>query len=249
MKLGYIAVAAVLLGGFSVAQNAPASNNMPAQSSTAQPQTKMGGFAPGTELRAQLDKTVDAKKAKAGDPVIAKSMDEIKAGSQVVAPRGSKIVGHVVSASPHGKGSPSQLEIAFDKFDLANGSEVPLKAAIQAVQKPPNNEVPPSADNSGAPAAGNPGAAGAATPGAAGNGTPGGMGQRNTAPNSGEQGSTASNMPSSGPAAQSIARNAQGVTGFSGVTLSPGPSQDAVLTSEKHNVKLDSGTQMILRVQ
>ncbi len=236
MTFSYASVAAMLLVGFSAAQNAPA----PSQTSTAQPQTKMGGFAPGTELRAQLDKTLDAKKAKAGDPVIAKSMDEIKSGTEVVAPRGSKIIGHVVTASPHEKGSPSQLEIAFDKFDLANGSEVPLKAAIQAVQKPPNNEVAPGTDNGGA-AGGDPGAAG--------NGTPGGMGQRNTAPNSGEQGSTASNMPSSGPAAQSIARNAQGVSGFSGITLSPGPSQDTVLTSEKHNVKLDGGTQLVLRVE
>ncbi len=243
MKLSHVAVAVALMVGFSVAQSAPAPapNNMPAQTSTAQPQTKMGGFAPGTELRAQLDKTVDAKKAKAGDPVVAKSMDEIKSGTEVVAPRGAKIIGHVVSASPHEKGSPSQLEIAFDKFDLANGSEVPLKAAIRAVQKPPNNELPPSADSGGGTNGGNPGAASS--------GTPGGMGQRNTAPNSGEQASTASNMPSSGPATQSISRNAQGVTGFSGITLNPGPSQDTMFTSEKHNVKLDGGTQMVLRVE
>jgi hypothetical protein len=35
---------------------------------------------------------------------------------------------------------------------------------------------------------------------------------------------------------------------MSGVSLSTGATQDSVLTSQKHNVKLDSGTQMILRV-
>jgi len=42
--------------------------------------------------------------------------------------------------------------------------------------------------------------------------------------------------------------NAKGVVGISGLSLSTGSAQDSLLTSQKHNVKLDSGTQMILRV-
>jgi hypothetical protein len=33
-----------------------------------------------------------------------------------------------------------------------------------------------------------------------------------------------------------------------GVSLSTGAAEDSLLSSQKHNVKLDSGTQMILRV-
>jgi len=36
---------------------------------------------------------------------------------------------------------------------------------------------------------------------------------------------------------------------MSGVTLSAGAQADSVLTSQKHNVKLESDTQMILRTQ
>jgi hypothetical protein len=42
---------------------------------------------------------------------------------------------------------------------------------------------------------------------------------------------------------------AQGAIGMSGVTLSAGSEQDSILTSNKHNVKLESGMQMILRTQ
>ncbi len=52
-----------------------------------------------------------------------------------------------------------------------------------------------------------------------------------------------------GPATNGrLSPNAQGVVGISGLSLSTGAAQDSLLTSPKHNVKLDGGTQMILRV-
>ena len=41
--------------------------------------------------------------------------------------------------------------------------------------------------------------------------------------------------------------NAQGAIGISGVSLTAGTEQDSVLLSSKHNVKLETGMQMILR--
>jgi hypothetical protein len=207
------------------------------------------GFEPGTELRAELDKTVDAKKVKPGDAVHAKTLDELKSGTEVVAPRGAKIIGHVVAASPHEKETPSRLEIAFDKIELGNGSEIPMKATIQALERPVNN-VATGADNAGYPTGSNPpmGApnrSGGMVPGGI---TPGGMGQPTAAPNPGNMGN-AGGARSRSASAGGISPNAQGVAGISGVSLVPGPDQDSVLTSEKHNVKLESGTQMILRVQ
>ena len=40
----------------------------------------------------------------------------------------------------------------------------------------------------------------------------------------------------------------QGVIGISNVTLSPAGAQGSVLTSEKSNVKLESGTVLLLKV-
>src|SRR5579863_5037068 len=73
---------------------------------------------PDIVLRVDLEKTIEAKKAKAGDPVLAKTVDELMTGKQVAARRGSKVLGHVVSATPHKGDTPSTLEIAFDKIEL-----------------------------------------------------------------------------------------------------------------------------------
>jgi hypothetical protein len=225
---------AVLLAGGLLAAQTP-----PPTSGTTQ------RFAPGSTLRAELDKTIDAKKASAGEPVLAKTMDELKSGNEVVAPRGAKIIGHVVAATPHEKNSPSTLEIAFDKLDLGNGTEIPMKASIQALSKPQSYNMQPGGDNTGQmgpPSGGNNPMGGRGIPPGG-----GGMGQPNENPNPGNIGNLGA--PNQNAPSGNISPNAQGVAGMSGISLSPGPAQDSVITSEKHNVKLDSGTQMILRVE
>jgi hypothetical protein len=43
--------------------------------------------------------------------------------------------------------------------------------------------------------------------------------------------------------------NAQGAIGMSAVELGTGNAQESLLTSKKHNVKIENGMQMILRTQ
>lgn len=235
------AITVVLLAGVSLAQSSgPQSGGSP-QNTESQSGMNTPRIAPGATFRAELEKTVDAKKVKPGDAVYAKTLDELKSGTEVIAPRGAKIVGHVVAAAPHEKNSPSRLEIAFDKLDLGNGSEIPMQATIQALAKPVPN-IAPGAENVGQPAGGYP----PMGPGNRSGGMqPGTMGQPAGPPNTGNAGG----MPAPNASSSEISPNAQGVAGISGVSLSPGPAQDSVLTSEKHSVKLESGTQMILRVQ
>ena len=78
----------------------------------------------------------------------------------------------------------------------------------------------------------------------------GGTTQPAAAPNAGTMGNS-SGAPSGATPQQSgrISLNAEGVQGMPELSLAPGPAEDSVLTSEKHNVKLESGTQMILRVE
>jgi len=235
---------ATLLTGIVLAQTSTSE-----QSSATRSAENQVRFTPGSELRAVLDKTVDAKKAKEGDVVHAKTLDEIKSGTQVIAPRGSRVIGHVVAATPHGKDTPSRLEIAFDKLELENGSEVPLQATIQALSNPLNN-MSAGYDNAGPPMGGGNSPMGGGNSPVGGGARTGGMqpSQPAGAPNAGNMGNaggaSSQNAPSGG-----ISSNAQGVQGISGVSLSPGPAHDSMLTSEKHNVKLEGGTQMVLRVE
>ena len=224
--------------GFSHGQTSETSQ--PAMASA----TQASHFAPGTKLRVELDKTIDAKKAKAGDPVLVKTLDEMKSGGEVVAPRGSKIIGHVVSASAHEKGSPSRLEIAFDQFDMEHGTEVPIKATVQALAKPAANTAMATENTGSTPSGVAP--MGPSNRGGMPQGGGGGAGQPAAAPNAGTMGNASGATPHE---SSRISLNAEGVQGMPELALGPGPAQDSVLTSEKHNVKLESGTQMILRVE
>ncbi len=56
-------------------------------------------------------------------------------------------------------------------------------------------------------------------------------------------------MPGANSGEVKLPFTAKGAIGMSGVTLSPGTAQDSVLTSIKHNIKLESSMQMILRTE
>jgi hypothetical protein len=234
------AMTAALLTCISWAQDPSQANAGP------QSQNPTMRLAPGTVIRAELAKTVDAKKAKVGDQVIAKTMDDFLSDkNEVLAPKGSKVLGHVAEVSPHQGESASTLGIAFDKMVLKNGTEVPLKASIQAVGPPESNagavnEPTGGYGNSGAmsPAPSTSRGGYGAPPPNAGGSIPGGS-PTGTGTADGTSGTAINGR---------LTPNAQGVTGMSGVSLSAGAAQDSLLTPPKHNVKLDSGTQMILRV-
>ena len=240
-KLLNFALISVLLTGISLAQNS-------AQPSAAsESQNTAFRLAPETIIRVELAKSVDAKKAKVGDEVMAKTIDDFLSDkNEVLAPKGSRVLGHVAEVSPHQGESASTLGIAFDKIVLKNGTEVRLKASIQAIG-PPESNAAAGNDNLGAPA----NSGGMSPMSSPGRGAYGG-----TTPNPG--GTMPGNANNPGPAAQDASQtaaingrltpDAQGVVGMSGLSLSTGAAQDSLLSSPKHNVKLDSGTQMILRV-
>jgi hypothetical protein len=220
-----------------------------AQTSSSQPSTKLS-FAPGTIIRVELVKSIDAKKAKVGDEIVSKTMDDFLAEkNEVLAPKGSKVLAHTAEVAPRQGDSASTLGIVFDKMILKDGSEVPLKAAIQAIGPPESNAVLGGSDPIGLP-----GATGGMSPmpsgGRGGNDGGGSMGSGGRA-NAGNTGAITqdSTYPASDAAINGrLTPNAKGVVGISGLSLSTGSAQDSLLTSQKHNVKLDSGTQMILRV-
>jgi hypothetical protein len=144
----------------------------------------------------------------------------------------------VVEVTPRQQDSVSTLKIAFDKMILKNGSEMPLPASIKAVGFAA--EFDPATNSEAISQMGNgPGIRTGAPPGGvvgAGSGTP--------SQYAGERLPT----PSTGKADAKLPFNAKGTIGMSGVELSSAAAQGSVLTSKKHNVKLENGMQMILRV-
>ena len=96
----------------------------------------------GSILYAELSKTVDAKKAKAGDPVSAVLIADVLSHGKIVARRDSKLVGHVTEAQPHSKDTPeSRLGIVFDKVLLKGGQEIPFLSVLMALAPAPRLQV------------------------------------------------------------------------------------------------------------
>jgi hypothetical protein len=203
----------------------------------------------------QLTKSIDAKKAKTGDEVVAKVTQDMKTGSgEVLVPKDTKVMGHVTEAQARSKEQKeSELGIAFDRAVMKNGSEVQLPMSIQAVIGQQNNN--PNAAGANEQPTPSAGAGGGAPGGGSSNGgsSRAGMGGSTPAPST-SPAATGSNLPSnpqtsSHPNGQ-INGQTQGVVGISNLKLSAGASgaQGSVVSSDKNNVKLDSGTVLLLKV-
>jgi len=233
-----LALTAVAIAGLTAAaiQSGARAGSLGSQTEPSASTPKLQ-FSPGALLRVELDKTIDVKKVKVGDSVVVKLTDDLKGNGTILAPKGTHVLGHITQATQHQGGSPSILGLTFDKLRLKDGSEIAFKAIIQAVGFPDESMVGDKAIAGGEPASRGPalGQSG---------GSGGTMGQPGAYPGA--------RMPSAGDMSSSnvmLSPNAKGVVGMPGTTLSTGTEQDSVISSEKHNVKLESGAQMILRVQ
>jgi len=228
--------------------------------------------AVGTTLNAVLTKSVDSRKAKEGDEVTAKTTSTTEAPGQRTIPKGTKLIGHITKANARAKGdSESALGIVFDRAEVGKGREIPVHAVVQALAAA-KTTTPGMADDSmagGLSSAPPPG--GSPSGGSSGGGLVGGAvnGVGNTA--SGTAGTAANTTgqvagsavgsatgavnhtaASVGATANStLGANSQGIIGLPGYTLdaaAANATQGSVITSSGKNVKLDSGTQMVLRV-
>lgn len=208
-------------------------------------------IAPGSVIPVQLSKTVDAKKAKTGDEVVATVTQDMKTNSgDVLVPKDTKVIGHVTEAQPRNKEQKeSELGITFDRA-VVKGDQMQLPMSIQAVIAPPSASNNPNAGGSEAASAPSAPAPSAGSSNAPMGGSRQGGGE---APPSTQQ-----SYPRAGgsePQSQAgdrppITGNTQGVIGMSDVKLEAGAqnSQGSVLTSEKSNVKIEKGTMLLLRV-
>jgi hypothetical protein len=109
----------------TVAQN-------PSQSNLASPST----------IPVTFTNAVSANRAKPGDPVEAKTIQQVQLPGGGLIPSGSRVVGHVVSANgfaydktPYARQRPSALSIRFDSVQV-KGETIPLNVTVRAIASP-----------------------------------------------------------------------------------------------------------------
>jgi len=168
---------------------------------------------------------------------------------QIVIPRNTKIVGHVTEAKVHSKESPnSTVGIAFDRVLLKSGRELPLQAAVQAIARPLQPVVfPVASDDPMSPATASIPSASQGQRGAM-TGASGQLPPNYGPPYPGGTGSRSDNSTSPNSTVSPLDPATKGVVGMKGFSLTTS-GEVSVVSSNTENVHLDSGTQLILRVQ
>lgn len=181
-------------------------------------------------------KTLDSSKLKDADAVEVETAGAFKLPDGTLVPKGSKLTGHVISAKARSKGDPdSELTVAFDKLNIANGKQLSIKGTVQAVFPAPDEQMDPSITGAATTAAG--GSAGGVGPTGAGVG--GGASASVGVVTNSKSGSSADSDSRSQTAAtpQSV--------GVHGMDLQ---LDNGALTSKGKSVKLGGGVRMVVHV-
>ena len=231
-------------------QPQPSAQAPQAQSSQGGNSTPAGApkrIAPGNVIPVELTKTVDAKKAKTGDEVVAKVTQDMKTSTgEVLVPKDTKVMGHVTEVQARNKEQKeSQVGIVFDRAVMKNG-EMQMPMSIQAIIGPQNNQnaaggesgygAPASRGSSASPSTGRGGSTSGSSP------NPNSSSSAGSAPSDAQGGANAR---------PPITAKTEGVVGISDLKLNatpPSANEGSVVSSDKNNVKLESGTMMLLRV-
>ncbi|HVS75005.1 MAG TPA: hypothetical protein VHE23_06230 [Candidatus Acidoferrales bacterium] len=230
--------------------------------STNQPVTAPATLSNGTDVVVELNKTVDAKKAKVGDKVKATVIQDVVSHGRVVIRTGSKLLGHVAEVKPHSKTDPeSRLAVIFDKAVLKGGGEMTFNAAIRALAPPsrasrvdqPDLMPPPGmGTTTRSMGSGGPQPMGSPTSPTRGASTTSQVTPANK--NAGAQTGTTLTSPIGGASsggnesAGMLSTRSRGVFGLRGLKLLTSGSQGSVVTCTGRNVKLESGTQIVVKV-
>jgi len=229
----------------------------------------------GSYMLVELTRGLTAKKLKPGDKVKAEVAQDVVSHGKVIIPVETELIGHVTEVCPHDSANQeSRLGIVFDRIVLKHFHDINFQAVVQAVAPPaprpsrvdqPSQMLPPSMivgarDNGTAPVGGMNSAAAR-------------RGQASTSSNASmSQASSTTTFPSSITVKQSPSNHADGssaqletttggtpmsigmplgVRGLKGLSLSTAPSASTpgpVIVSNTDNVKLESGTQILLHV-
>jgi hypothetical protein len=229
---------------------------------------------PAFYILAEFTQSLNAKKLKPGDLIKAQVTQDVLSHGKIIIPIESKLIGHVTEVKPHGAEDPeSRLGIVFDRVLLKRPREVDFVAVVQRLEPPserksrvdqPSQMLAPSAMGDGgplSPIAGTPGMNGGA--GARTSANPGSGGALNPAgaptflPPPSPSDPPSRVRTGTGPVAPVEQQQAMstgmplGVYGIKGLSLIPGPSSSTpgpVILSRTGDVKLENGTQVLLRV-
>lgn len=193
-----------------------------------------------------LTKSIESKNATVQQELTLTTISDVVVRGEVIIPKESKLVGHVMAVSSRGQDSAqTALAIVIDKAVRSDGVEIPVQAIIAAVAAPQDRSL--SSDPTyGMMRSNEPKMVGA---------RPSGTASSGELPSNSKAASTAAVATAELKGRMDVPflleENSQGAIGYEGLSLSWGlasPPPFTVFASKSKNVKLEAGTQMLLRM-
>ena len=229
----------------------------------------------GSYILVELSNTLKAKKLKVGDKVKAEVSQDVVSHGKVIIPVETKLVGHVTEVSARDSTNPeSRLGIVFDRILLKRFRDINFEAVVQSVSQPvvrkskvdePSQMLPPSMVGgvsrdapSGPPGRGSTSSSSSRSASGSGSRVSASVSTFQT-PITVKQ-SPSTHVDSSAALLATATESTgkpmsvgmpRGVFGLKGLSLSTAPSSNTpgpVIVSNTDNVRLDSGTQILLQV-
>jgi hypothetical protein len=111
-----------------------ATGNARSQSSTGlSRKNKSINFESDTRLAADLQNTLDVRRAKVGDQVMLKTIQAIKSQGRTVVGTGARLIGHVTEVAQKSKGNgQSHVAVLFDRLEQGSLA-IPITATISSI--------------------------------------------------------------------------------------------------------------------
>ena len=134
MNRTLLTLALVIFGGSAIVAQTSETRARSARSTTAVSQSgKAPNIQAGTQLAAQLENTLDVRKARVGDRVVLKTTEAISANGRTVVGKGARLIGHVTEVQQRTQASgQSRVGLVFDR--LEKGSlDMPIFATISSI--------------------------------------------------------------------------------------------------------------------
>ena len=228
MKQFYFAICAFIL---------LSSNSIAAQTTDVQPHV--------SNVFAVLTTVVEAKTAHANDEIALNTIGDLFVDGALVIPRGSKLSGHLIEIAIKGKDQPETfLAFSVEKAILKTGKEIPLQAIVAALAAP-RRESLATDPTFGMLHSNEPKMVGG-TSGTTGSGT---LNASSRA--SANAAVAAANLNGKLDQPTVLDTNSQGAVDIEGLTVTwrlMAPPPMTVISTKAKNLKLETGTQMLLRM-
>ena len=201
---------------------------------------------PVSTLIGVLTSSLESRSATAGQEFTLKTISDVMVDGQLIIPKGSRVLGFVTEAVTKGKDqSQSELWLVIEKAVRSDGSEVPLQAIIAALAAPENNSLSEDPTygmmHSNQPTQ----RINAASAASSGSGLPAASKASSTAA------VATANLKGTMDKSSVLDENSQGAIGYDDFSIAwhlITPPPITVISSKGKNVKLKSGTQMLLRM-